>query len=183
MATESNSYQIRLARLGEVARLQQIENEAGTLFAGLGLIDETLDLSFPLGELKRLVALGQVWVACTADDAPVGAIITSVREGAAYVEELDVLPAHGRRGLGARLLASVCAWAERQGLPAVTLSTFRDLPWNGPFYRKQGFRELSPEEWTPGMRRIRQLETTHGLHVEQRVFMRRELAGKPRPNL
>ena len=177
MTVEPHSYQIRLARLGEVARLQQIENEAGALFSGLGLIDETLDLSFPLGELKRLVGLGQVWVACTADDTPVGAIISSVREGAAYVEELDVLPAHGRRGLGARLLASVCAWAEQQGLPAGTLSTFRAVPWNGPFYRKQGFRELTREEWTPGMRRIRELEATHGLHVEQRVFMRRELGG------
>jgi GNAT superfamily N-acetyltransferase len=177
MAVESSSYQIRLAQPGELARLQQIEHEAGALFSGLGLIDETLDLGFPAQELQRLIGLGQVWVACTADDSAVGAVITSVREGAAYVEELDVLPAHGRRGLGARLLARVCAWAEQQGYPAVTLSTFRDVPWNGPFYRKQGFRELAREEWTPGMRRIRELEARHGLHVEQRVFMRRELAG------
>lgn len=175
MTAEASSYRIRLARPGEVSHLQQIENEAGALFAGLGLIDETLDLSFPVAELKRLIGLEQVWVACTADDAAVGAVIASVREGAAYVEELDVLPAHGRRGLGARLLASVCAWAEREGLPAVTLSTFRDVPWNGPFYQKHGFRELAREEWTPGMRRLRELEARHGLHVEQRVFMRREL--------
>lgn len=175
MTPESSSYQIRLARLSEVSRLQQIEHEAGALFAGLGLIDDTLDGSFPLEELKRLIGLGQVWAACTGDDLAVGAVIASVREGTVYVEELDVLPAHGRRGLGARLLASVCTWAERQGYPAVTLSTFRDVPWNGPFYRKQGFRELTREEWTPGMRHIRELEARHGLHVEQRVFMRREL--------
>lgn len=175
MTAESSSYQIRLARLDEVARLQQVEHDAGALFAGLGLIDDTLDASFPLAELKRLIGLGQVWVACTADDLVVGAVITSVRDGTGYVEELDVLPAHGRRGLGARLLACVCTWAERQGYPAVTLSTFRDVPWNGPFYRKQGFRELAREEWTPGMQRIRALETRHGLQVGQRVFMRREL--------
>jgi 4-diphosphocytidyl-2-C-methyl-D-erythritol kinase len=41
-----------------------------------------------------------------------------------HVEEMDVLPAHGRRGLGSRLLAWVCAWARAQGYAAVTLSTF-----------------------------------------------------------
>jgi GNAT superfamily N-acetyltransferase len=103
-------------------------------------------------------------------------VIASVREGAAYVEEMDVLPEHSRRGLGARLLARVCMWAEQQGHPAVTLSTFRELPWNGPFYRKQGFRDLEPAEWTPGMRAIREREAKHGLRVEARVFMRRELS-------
>ena len=96
---------------------------------------------------------------------------------AMYVEEMDVLPTHGRRGLGARLLGRVCTWAEAQGHAAVTLSTFRDVPWNGPFYRKHGFRDLEPAEWTPGMRAIREKEAQHGLHVEARVFMRRELGG------
>jgi hypothetical protein len=55
------------------------------------------------------------------------------------------------------------------------LSTFRDVPWNGPFYRKHGFRDLQPAEWTPGMRAIREKEAQHGLRVEARVFMRRDL--------
>lgn len=104
-----------------------------------------------------------------------GVVIALVREGAVYVEEMDVLPAHGRRGLGGRLLACVCAWAKAQGHAAITLSTFRDVPWNGPFYRKHGFRDLLPAEWTPGMRAIREREAQHGLRVEARVFMRREL--------
>jgi 4-diphosphocytidyl-2-C-methyl-D-erythritol kinase len=121
--------------------------------------------------------MGQVWVACPEDGVPVGMVIASLREGAVYIEELDVLPEHGRRGLGARLLGRVCAWARAQGHPAVTLSTFRDVPWNGPFYRRHGFRDLQPAEWTPGMRAIREQEARHGLAVEARVFMRRELGG------
>jgi GNAT superfamily N-acetyltransferase len=168
-------YQIRLARPDEIARLTEIEDDAGTRFAGLGLIDEARDVSFPREDLLRLVGLGQVWVGCGEDDLAVGVVIASVREGAAYVEEMDVLPAHGRRGLGGRLLATVCAWAAAEGHTAVTLSTFRDVPWNGPFYRKQGFRELPPDAWTPGMHAIRAEEGRHGLRVEARVFMRREL--------
>ena len=175
MDLPTRPYRIRLARADEVLRLRAIEDEAGTLFMGLGLIDEALDASFPLDALAKLVALCQVWVGCLENDLPVGMVIASVRDGVAYVEELDVVPAHGRRGLGARLLEQVCAWAEARGYAAVTLSTFRDVPWNGPFYRKHAFRDLLPAEWSPGMRAIREYEAKHGLRVDVRVFMRREL--------
>lgn len=145
------------------------------MFAGLGLIDEALDVSFPLEALTSLVAIGQVWVGCVEHDLPVGMIVASVREHAVYIEEMDVLPAHGRRGLGGRLLECVCAWARTHGHAAVTLSTFRDVPWNGPFYRAHGFRDLRPDEWTSGMRAIREREAEHGLRIEARVFMQRDL--------
>jgi GNAT superfamily N-acetyltransferase len=177
MDQQTDTSPIRLARPDEVPRLREIEDQAGTIFSGLGLIDEALDTSFPLDDLARLVGMGQVWVGCLEDGLPVGMVIASVREGAVYIEEMDVLPAHGSRGLGARLLACVCAWAQAQGHAAITLSTFRDVPWNGPFYRKHGFRDLQPGEWTPGMRAIREREAEHGLRVEARVFMRRELRG------
>lgn len=176
MEPHADRYRIRLARPDEVLRLRQIEDISGTRFDGLGLIDEALDPSFPLDELARLIGLGQVWVACVDDDVAVGMAIASVREGVAYLEEMDVLPAHGRRGLAGRLLEQVYAWARTQGLPAVTLATFRDVPWNGPFYRRRGFRELHPAEWTPGMHAIRAKEARHGLRVDVRVFMRRELS-------
>lgn len=167
--------QIRPARQDEVWRLREIEDIAGTVFSGLGLIDEELDQSFPLEDLSWIVSLGQAWVACTMDDVPVGMVLASVRDGAVYIEEMDVLPAHGRQGLGTRLLAFVCAWASAQGYAAVTLSTFRDVPWNGPFYRTRGFRDLLPSQWTPSMRRIREREARHGLRVDARVFMRCEV--------
>jgi 4-diphosphocytidyl-2-C-methyl-D-erythritol kinase len=174
-AEHCSRYRIRLARLDEVPRVREIEDEAGRAFSGLGLVDEALDVAFPLDELARLVGLGQVWVGCLEDGLAVGMVIASAREGLAYIEEMDVLPAHGRRGLGAGLLARACAWAEARGYAAVTLSTFRDVPWNGPFYRKHGFTDLPPAEWTPGMRAIREKEAHNGLRVEARVFMRREL--------
>jgi GNAT superfamily N-acetyltransferase len=176
MCTLTNGFHIRHAGADEAARVREIEDEAGVMFSGLGLIDETRDASFPMEDVVRLIALRQVWVACREDDVPVGMVIASVRDGAVYIEELDVVPAYGRRGLGARLLAHVCEWAQTQGHTAVTLSTFRDVPWNGAFYRKHGFRDLPPAEWTPGMRAIREREATHGLRTEARVFMRRDVA-------
>ena len=58
---------------------------------------------------------------------------------------------------------------------AVTLSTFRDVPWNGPFYRRHGFADLPAAAWTPGMRAIHEQEGRHGLRTDVRVFMERDL--------
>jgi GNAT superfamily N-acetyltransferase len=178
----ADPYYLRPARPDERDRVGEIGDLAGTRFAGLDLIDESLDVPFPQDVLARLIDAGQVWVACDAANTAVGVVIASVREGAVYVEEIDVLAEHGRRGLGGRMLDAVCTWAQERGYPAVTLSTFRDVPWNGPFYRKHGFVDLAPAAWTAGMRVIREQEAHHGLRTDVRVFMRRDLeASSSRP--
>ena len=62
-------------------------------------------------------------------------------------------------------------WAQQAGLPAVTLSTFRDVPWNAPFYRKLGFVELPETEYGAGLQEIRQAEASLGLPMQDRVLM------------
>ena len=44
MNQQTDSYRIRLARPDEVPRLREIEDEAGAIFSGRGLIDEALDV-------------------------------------------------------------------------------------------------------------------------------------------
>jgi acyl-CoA dehydrogenase len=39
-------------------------------------------------------------------------------------------------------------------MAAVTLSTFRDIPWNAPLYERIGFRYLDRAEWTPAQKYI-----------------------------
>lgn len=172
---DENEYHLRLARPDEAGRLREIEDEAGKRFDGLDIFDPSLSSSFPTDELRRLIALDQVWVVCESSDRPVGMILASIRCGNGYIEELDVLPEHGRKGLGTGLLEKACAWAREQGCSAVDLSTFRDVPWNGPFYRKLGFRDLSVEEWSDDMPKLRAVEIAQGLVPEARVFMRRLL--------
>lgn len=176
MERQRTPFHLRLARLDEVPRLREIEEEASTRFLGLGLIvDESLDTCVPPDDVKRWIGLGQVWAGCLESGLVVGMVMASERDGVAYIEEMDVLTQHGRRGLGGLLLARAGAWAQAQGHAAVTLSTFRDVPWNGPFYRKHGFRDLKPDEWTPDMSAIRGREMEQGLQVDVRVFMRRDL--------
>ena len=82
-------------------------------------------------------------------DAVAGRRLASVLDGLGH----DVHPDHGRRGLGARLLRAVLDLARARGCGVVTLTTYRDLPWNAPFYARHGFAEVAPEDWTADMAR------------------------------
>jgi hypothetical protein len=46
----------------------------------------------------------------------------------------------------------------------MTLVTFRDVPWNGPWYGKHGFTELAADRWGPQLRAEWQAEIDAGLH-------------------
>jgi hypothetical protein len=62
--------------------------------------------------------------------------------------------------------------ARAQALRSITLTTFREVPWNGPFYRSLGFQVLSPEELEPRLRDILDDETQRGFPAEERCAMR-----------
>jgi ribosomal protein S18 acetylase RimI-like enzyme len=169
------AYTIRRARLPEFALLPEIERAAATLFRGIDWLN--LDHDEPSGEefIGAIARSGAVFVAADADDAPVGFALAGVLDDALYLYELDVAPAHGRRGLGRRLLDATCAFAAERGAPAVTLSTFRDIPWNGPFYASAGFREVPRNRWTPAFHLLHDRQAERGLPVERRCFMRKDL--------
>src|SRR5262249_57642651 len=94
---------------------------------------------------------------------------------AARLEARGVLPGAARRGIGTRLVSAVCAWAEAQGFSAITLSTFRDVPWNAPFYERLGFRRLQLAELSSALREVRAREQHLGIALDRRVMMRRDL--------
>ena len=57
----------------------------------------------------------------------------------------------------------------------MTLTTFRDVPWNGPFYAGLGFRAV--DELTPGLAAVRDHEKAIGDDdFGPRIAMRKELA-------
>ncbi len=120
---------------------------------------------------------GRAWVATDAADRPVGYVLVAVVDGNAHVEQVSVHPDHARQGLGRALLEMVARWGEQRGLAALTLTTFVDVPWNGPYYERLGFRALAESEETEGLRRIRAHEADLGLDRWPRVVMRRALRG------
>jgi GNAT superfamily N-acetyltransferase len=104
-------------------------------------------------------AAGTIWV---ADDPEGGAglfgFLAATREQERlHIDEFAVAPERQGRGLGRRMLAHVIAWARREGLASLSLTTFRSIAWNGPFYRSCGF-----EEWTTDVAPDVQAEMARG---------------------
>jgi hypothetical protein len=60
-------------------------------------------------------------------------------------------------------------------LDALTLTTYSEVPWNGPYYERLGFRYLAPEEQRCGLRAIRERERQAGLDAWPRAAMSRVL--------
>lgn len=77
--------------------------------------------------------------------------------------------------MGRALLAHAADRAREEGLTALTLTTFAEVPWNAPYYARLGFRTLAEGDLTPGLREIRAAEAGHGLDRWPRVCMRAPL--------
>lgn len=192
---------IRTARSTDLALLQDIERAAGEPFRALGMAAVADDAPPPLDLLDAYRADGRARVVTGDDDRPLGYLLVDRVDGCAHVEQVSVHPSAARRGLGRALIDDAERWAVREGLEALTLTTFRDVPWNAPYYARLGFRVLDgsgpgrpdgrdsarPNEsgLTEGLRAIRAAEARHGLDRWPRVCMRRDvpqLTGTGRPH-
>jgi GNAT superfamily N-acetyltransferase len=175
--TPMSTSAVRPMHVDDAATAAAISLEAGRRFAAIP--DPRIaacadDPPFTVDELAHYIDASRAWVA-TDDEAVVGLLLVDLVGGAAHIEEVDVALAAGRRGHGSRLVAHAAGWARTSGVPALTLTTFRDVPWNAPWYLRQGFRILSDAELTPQLVALRAREDAQGLPAELRVVMRREL--------
>jgi hypothetical protein len=60
-------------------------------------------------------------------------------------------------------------------MPALSLTTFREVQWNGPYYERLGFTVLAPAEWGPELAALMAGEAEHGLDPEHRIAMVRPI--------
>jgi GNAT superfamily N-acetyltransferase len=166
-----SGYSITTGRLQDVPCLASIELEAAQLLrshAPQSVLDETTSEA----DFLKAQAAGRLWVAL-AGDAPVGfALVEMLARDLPHLKEIDVHPSHGRRGAGTALVRAVCEWTRRSGYSAITLTTFRAVPWNMPFYSRLGFEEVSDEELRPEIEAVVADEASRGLDPHCRVVMR-----------
>jgi GNAT superfamily N-acetyltransferase len=155
--------------------LQEIEVSSGAVFREVGMPEIADDPPMSLEVLAEHQRAGRAWVAVDADE-PVAFVVVEVLDGGAHIGQISVHADHARRGIGRMLLDHVESWAREQRLNALTLTTFRSVPWNAPYYARLGFRELADEALTPGLARVVEREAAHGLDPADRVCMRRPVS-------
>ncbi len=112
---------------------------------------------------------GLSWLAL-ANDQPVGFILAETHASSLFIVELSVHLDWQGKGIGRRLIACVADHARKSGLTSLTLTTFRDVPWNAPFYARLGFEYVT--DLTHELRQKREEEATHGLAYKSRCAMR-----------
>ena len=112
-------------------------------------------------------------MAVDASDRPIGYLVADILDGNAHIEQVSVLPASMRHGLGRALIEHLVNWAAQRGIEAVTLTAFAEVPWNGPHYQRLGFERLRQEEIGPELHERCNHESGRGLAKWPRICMRR----------
>ncbi len=166
--------EVRPASARDLPFLAEVELRAAASFAEIGLPEAARWPTVPAALLSSQQAAGLLWV---AGDPPVGFAVALELGEALHLHELDVVPEARGRGLGRALVEEVSAEAARRGLSEVTLVTFRDVPWNAPWYGRLGFRDSSAAARVPGIAALLEEERRSGLSaLAPRVVMARPVA-------
>ena len=123
-----------------MALLPALEAAADTMFDALGI--------GPLPGPGTVEEFSGALVVLVAGDPPVGLCRIDALAGGAHLEQLSVHPDHAGHGVGRSLLRAGCDWAREAGYRELTLATYRDVPWNAPFYASEGFVQVGlVDEW------------------------------------
>jgi ribosomal protein S18 acetylase RimI-like enzyme len=165
---------VRNATAADVAWMQAVDVAARQRFREIDdprIARAADDQPYHAEGLTKAAIEQRAWVAVDDLGTVIGFAVAWVIDGEGHLDELAVTPAHGRRGVGRALVGEVLAWSAAQGLPSVTLITFPDVPWNGPYYEKLGFEAVT--ELTPALQAALEQGATWG--VPRDLVMRRSL--------
>ena len=120
-----------------------LERSAGQVFLAIPdlawIANHTIT---PAEDYDPLIAAGTVWEAVDIDGSPVGFLMAEAFVDRLHIMELSVATTHQKLGIGRRLMQAAADHARTAGLTALTLTTFRSVPWNGPFYASLGYQML-----------------------------------------
>ena len=169
------NWAIELARPDDVPVLPGIELRAAQLFSAAELAPGLAAETTPIEDYEDAQRDGRLIVARDAREGVVGfAHLIWVGEFA-HLEEVDVEPDFARRGIGRGLVEAACDWARRHESERITLSTFRDVAWNAPFYESAGFVAIVADDLSPALCALREHEKHDGLDPTKRIMMSRTL--------
>ena len=135
------SYRIKLARSEDLSDLKEVELEAAELFSEEDLPSALRSNIIDPNEIEKARREKRLWLVIEdRSNKIVGFALLTQEDNQIHIKEIDVHPQHGRKGLGTRLFKKIIYWAKDHGYQFITLTTFRHLSWNAPFYQKVGFR-------------------------------------------
>jgi GNAT superfamily N-acetyltransferase len=133
---------VRLAELADIPAFATIERSAVEAFRATSHTWVADDSLTEAEAYPPLIAAHSVWVA-EHDGVPAGFVFAERCGADFHILELAVHLGLQRRGMGRALVNAVVRAARGRGCAAVTLTTFRDVAFNAPFYESLGFEILA----------------------------------------
>lgn len=166
-----SDWSLRLARPEDADALPDIEMAAGALFRTLPDLAEIAgNHAIPPERHRQYIRKGHCLVAHLGE-RPIGFIATEPFRRELHVWEMSVHPDGQRKGIGAGLMRACMIDGRNAGFKAVTLTTFRDVAWNGPFYARLGFDEVTALDAHPRLAAELALEADNGMPADRRCAM------------
>lgn len=126
---------------------------------------------------RRSIQAGTCWVAVDTgkEDAPVGFLTASVENGDIHIAEMSVAADWQGQGIGSALIQTLKQWSFQNKLSRITLTTFLDVPWNAPFYLREGFVIVPEDALDTRLAALLEAELRHGFSRNSRCVMRFEI--------
>ena len=133
---------IRRCRDDEREAIFAIVNAAAEVYRDVIPPDRWHEPYMPMDELEGEIAAGVEFWGCEDEGALLGIMgIQAVRD-VDLIRHAYVLPEHQGRGIGGALLEHIMRAAGRR----VLVGTWAAAEWAVRFYRRHGFRQVTPEQ-------------------------------------
>ncbi|TVY16475.1 Acetyltransferase [Lachnellula arida] len=172
---EVSRFGIRRARSSDISLLESVERSAAQIFrtVNLGFLADgpTLDPAVLSGMAKS----NHLWIAVNDWDQPIGFLGGENFEGNFHLVEVSVAQDFQGRGVGKALMSNMMEQVRREGYKTITLTTYRDVPWNGYWYAKMGFVEVYAQAMGRKYLDIMVQEGKQGLDQASRCVMMKAL--------
>lgn len=180
---------VRYATPVDITALAEIEGEADAMFQAMwaGSALEMDDWPAPTPGEQRASRPGFILAVGQPEVLGFAHVVDLAEHGSTglHLDQIAVRPDAGRRGIGTMLLRAAMGEVLARGQDRLTLMTYADVLWNGPWYAREGFVEIGPDshplEWER-LAPLRRIESDLGLAAAgRRAGMVVALRDEPEP--
>lgn len=161
---------IRPAIAGDVSTIIDIEKRGGLKFADIGMEWVAERPSSNRAEIEEAVRAKSIFVAEEASTL-LGFIYLGMVDDHGHILEVSVDYKMQGKGIGGKLMQKAELWAKHHDFHALSLTTFKHVPFNGPWYQSQGFTEIDPGASYPELDDIIKSERRSDLNQSERIAM------------
>ncbi|EDL48458.1 GNAT family N-acetyltransferase [Erythrobacter sp. SD-21] len=171
-----SDFAIRLARAEDAAGFHEVEEDAATILREEpSLAGIPVPPSETAEHYRVLIGKGSC-LSAVAEDRLVGFAAATRVGRELHLHGLSVRRDSQQMGIGSTLLRALAIDARNCGLRAITLTTYRDIPWNAPFYARHGFVEVENLEGRAHLAESLEAAVALGLPRDRRIAMIRFLS-------